>query len=168
LYCYIVVTVLTPQPRKPHTCNSIFTHSDLAESWTLGVKQHRRLQAAEMRYLRRVDQKTRRDKVRNQTIRTVLDVKSLQSQIQQMQFRCFCHVVRKPESRHPRMAWEARYECTRTRGRPRTKWQDNNIQNALLKKGVDWRQARTRTQDREIWHALCQTSTPDGRRGSSK
>jgi hypothetical protein len=23
LYCYIVVTVLTPQPRKPHTCNNM-------------------------------------------------------------------------------------------------------------------------------------------------
>jgi hypothetical protein len=34
---------------------------------------------------------------------------------------------------YPRMAWEARYEGRRTRGRPRTKWQDN-IQNALLEK----------------------------------
>jgi hypothetical protein len=50
-----------------------------AESWTLEAKQHSRLQAAEMRYLRRVEQKTRRDKVRNQTIRMALNVKPLQS-----------------------------------------------------------------------------------------
>jgi hypothetical protein len=31
----------------------------------------------------------------------------------------------------------------------------DNIQNALLEKGVDWSQARSRAQDRKIWHALC-------------
>jgi hypothetical protein len=112
-----------------------------------------------MRYLRRVKQKIRRDKVRNQTIRMAMDVKPLQSQ---MQLRWFGHVVRMPESRYPRMAWEAQYEGRRTRGIPRTKWQDD-IQNALLEKGVDWRQARSGAQDRKIWRALCQTSTPDGR-----
>jgi hypothetical protein len=120
-----------------------------------------------MRYLRRVEQKTRKDKVHNQMIQMALNVKPLQSQIQQMQLRWFGHVVRMPESWYPRMAWEARYEGRRTRGRPRTKWQDN-IQNALLEKGVDWRQARSQAQDRKIWHALCLTSTPDGRRGSNK
>jgi hypothetical protein len=52
-----------------------------AKSWTLGAKQHNRLQAAEMMYLRRVEQKTRRDKMRNQTIHRALNVKPLQSQI---------------------------------------------------------------------------------------
>jgi hypothetical protein len=77
------------------------------ESWTLGAKQHSRLQAAEMRYLQRVEQKTRKDKVHNQMIQMALNVKPLQSQIQQMQLRWFGHVVRMPESRYPRMAWEA-------------------------------------------------------------
>jgi hypothetical protein len=85
-----------------------------------------------MRYLRRVEQKTRRNKVRNQMTWMALKMKPLQSQIQQM----VGHVVRMPESRNPRMVWEARYKGRRTRGRPRTKWQDN-IQNALLKKGMD-------------------------------
>jgi hypothetical protein len=81
--------------------------------------------------------------------------------------RWFGHVARMSESGYPRMAWEVRYEGRRTRGRPRIKWQDN-IQNALLEKGVDWRQARSRAQDRKIWHALCRNSTLDGRRGSTK
>jgi hypothetical protein len=56
----------------------------------------------------------------------------------------------------------------RTRGRPWTKWQDN-IQNALLEKGVDWRQARSPAEDRKVRHALCRTlKTPDGRRRSTK
>jgi hypothetical protein len=84
-----------------------------------------------------------------------------------MQLHWFGHVARMPESRNPRMVWEARYKGRRTRGRPRTKWQDN-IQNALLEKGVDWRQALSRAQDRKRWQALCQTSTPDGSRGSTK
>jgi hypothetical protein len=48
---------------------------------------HSRIQAAEMRYLQRVQQKTRRDKVCSQTIRMALNAKPLQSQIQQMQLR---------------------------------------------------------------------------------
>jgi hypothetical protein len=95
---------------------------------------------AEIRYLRREEQKTRRDKVCNQMIQMALNVKPLQSQIQQMQLRWFRHVVRMPQSRYPRMVWEDQYEGRRTRGRPRTTWQDN-IQNALLEKGMDWRQA---------------------------
>jgi hypothetical protein len=120
-----------------------------------------------MRYLWREEQKIRRDKVCNQTIRMALNVNPLQSQIQQMQLCWFGHVVRVPESRYPCMAWEARYEGRRTRGRLRTKWQDS-IQSALLEKGVDWRQARSRAQDRKRWHSLCQTSTCDGRRGLTK
>jgi hypothetical protein len=81
----------------------------------------------------RVDQKIRRDKVHNQVIRMALNMKPLQSQIQQMQLRRFGHVARMTESGYPRMAWEAGYEGRRTRDRPRTKWQDN-IQNALLEK----------------------------------
>ncbi|KAF6213851.1 hypothetical protein GE061_011575 [Apolygus lucorum] len=47
------------------------THS--SESWALSSKHRSRLQAVEMRYLRRVEGKTRRDRVRNQTIRSSLD-----------------------------------------------------------------------------------------------
>jgi hypothetical protein len=33
--------------------------------------------------------------------------------------------------------------------------------------GSNWRRyKKTREQDRKIWHALCQTSIPDGRKGS--
>jgi hypothetical protein len=145
--------------RRPSLPETTLTYS--AESWTL------ELQAAEMRYIRRVKQKTRSDKVSNQTFRMAMNVNPLQSQIQQMQLSWFGHVVRTLESRYPRMAWEARYEGRRTRGRPRTKCQDD-IQNALLEKGVDWRQARSRVQERKMWHSVCQTSTPDGRRGSTK
>jgi hypothetical protein len=121
-----------------------------AELWTLGAKQDSRLQAAEMRYLQRVEQKTRRAKVRNQMIRKALNVKPLQSQIQ---LRWFGHVVRMPKSRYPCMVWEARYEGRRTIGTPRNKLQDN-IQNALLEKGVDWRQAQSRAQDRWLFAKL--------------
>ncbi|KAI5747504.1 hypothetical protein M8J77_015356 [Diaphorina citri] len=48
-----------------------------SETWTLITKHKSRLQAAEMKYLRRVEDKTRRDRIRNQTIRDSLNVEPL-------------------------------------------------------------------------------------------
>ncbi|KAF6215611.1 hypothetical protein GE061_010367 [Apolygus lucorum] len=141
------------------------THS--SESWALSSKHRSRLQAVEMRYLRKVEGKTRRDRVRNQTIRSSLDVQPLQTKIEEAQLRWFGHVVRMPDSRYPRRAWEARYSGRRSRGRPRIKWEDN-VQRALGERGVSWRHARSKANNKKEWRALCKTSTPQGTRGPTK
>jgi hypothetical protein len=92
--------------------------------------------------------------------RMALNVKPLQSQIQQMLLRWFGHVARMPESR-----WRGSLDTTveepkadlGPNGRTTSRMHCSRLETGLL-----------RAQDRKIWHALCQTSTSDGRRGSTK
>jgi len=61
----------------------------------------------EMRYLRRIEGKTWRDKVRNQTIRLGLGAMPLQS-IEESQLRWFGHVCRMNNERYPK--WRGRQD----------------------------------------------------------
>jgi hypothetical protein len=137
------------------------------ESWAMTTTHKSQLQASEMRYLRKVVQVTRKDKVRNQTVRHGLEVQPLQNRVEQSQLRWFGHVCRMGIERPPKKAWEARKQGSRPPGRPRIQWEDN-IRQALRDRGIDWNQARKKTVDRIGWRSLWMTSTPQGRRGMIK
>ncbi|KAF6212004.1 hypothetical protein GE061_012522 [Apolygus lucorum] len=125
-----------------------------SESWTTTSRHTSRIQASEMRYLRRVEGKSRRDRVRNQTIRSNLHVDPLNRRVEEAQLRWFGHVVRMPDHRQPRMAWEARFPGRRSIGRPRRRWEEN-VQDSLQARGVQWGRARALAEDRKGWSALC-------------
>jgi hypothetical protein len=75
----------------------ILTYS--SESWTITPQLHSRLQASEMKYLRRTVNKTRRDRIRHQTIRNSLQLEPLSSYIKSNQLRCYGHMVRMSENK---------------------------------------------------------------------
>jgi hypothetical protein len=52
------------------------------ESWTLLDTHRSKIQASEMRFLRRVEKVTKRDRIRNQVIREQLQVEPLQERIE--------------------------------------------------------------------------------------
>jgi hypothetical protein len=52
------------------------------ESWTLLDTHRSKIQASEMRFLRRVEKVTKRDRIRNQVIGEQLQVESLQERIE--------------------------------------------------------------------------------------
>jgi hypothetical protein len=64
----------------------------------------------EVRYLRRIERKTQRDKVRNQTIRLGLGAMPLQSTIEESQLKRFGHVCIMNNERYPKMSWQARQQ----------------------------------------------------------
>jgi len=88
------------------------------ESWPLTVKQHSKLEATEMVYLRKLEGKTKRGIMRNQTIRAVLKIETLQHQIETTHLRWFGHVYRMEEETIPKKVWQAP-EGKRLKERPR-------------------------------------------------
>lgn len=60
-----------------------------SESWALTTKRSSKLQAQEMGNLRAVAGKTRRDRVRNTTIRLKLDIQTPQETVKRSQIRWF-------------------------------------------------------------------------------
>nr|CAH7719228.1 unnamed protein product [Callosobruchus chinensis] len=61
-----------------------------------------------MKYLRGVKGVTRRDKIRNEVIRSELGVKPVLQKIEENQLKWFGHLVRMDVTRPVTMVWQAR------------------------------------------------------------
>jgi hypothetical protein len=57
------------------------------------------IQACEMRFLRRIEGKTRRDRIRNKIIRETVGVQPIQEYIERTQLRWYGHVNRMDDKR---------------------------------------------------------------------
>jgi hypothetical protein len=76
------------------------------ESWTIASRHISRIQALEMKFLRRVVGKTRLDQIRNTRIREELEQKPLQNQIQEKQLKWFGHVSRWTQIENQNSYWK--------------------------------------------------------------
>src|SRR3978361_2503324 len=77
------------------------------ESWVLTQRQKSRIQATEMKFLRRVRKVTRRDKMRNTKIREELGVAAITDFIEQRQLGWWGHLQRMSDNRPVKQVWEA-------------------------------------------------------------
>ncbi len=102
-------TVLTP----------ILIHG--SESWVLTAADRSRIQAAEMRPIRAMVGKTRRDRVRNIEVREEVGVCPILNRIDVAHLRWLGHIERMNEERVARGCWEWRPDGRRPTGRPRKK-----------------------------------------------
>jgi hypothetical protein len=71
-----------------------------------------------MRYLRKNEGKTKKERIRNQTISMEFGIISLKKMIELAQYRWFGYVVRMEDERYCRMAWQATMQGKRPKGRP--------------------------------------------------
>jgi hypothetical protein len=90
-----------------------------AEIWPLTTKHESRIIATEMKLLRRIVEKTTRDKWRNNRIRETLDQETILNYIKRRSIKWYVHVLRMQGYRTPKQSMEARREKRRGRRRPR-------------------------------------------------
>ena len=124
-----------------------------AESWPLTTKNQSKITAAEMKFLRRIKNKTKRDRIRNTQIREELKQGPLLQRIHKKQLQWYGHITRMDKSRIPKQVHEAREWGQRTRGRPRQSWM-NNINNFAQKKGKSLAEITRIAQNREAFKKL--------------
>ena len=133
-----------------------------AETWTLTKRLKSRIQAAEMRILRLIYGVTRRDRVRNDTIRAAFNVTSILSVIEKSQLRWFGHVIRMDESRDVKRMykWDPSVNTRRKRplGRPRKRWKDG-IKEITNRELESLREAEEIATDRVEWRSLTKRLT---------
>lgn len=118
-----------------------------AESWTLHKKLESRLVAAEMRYLRKAVGKTRRDHIRNNTVREELKQEPIKDIVERRGLGWLGHLARMNEGRKAKEVWRARPTGRRTRGRPRIEWEEY-ITGVVRRRGKTLGEVQRMAQDR--------------------
>ena len=135
------------------------------ESLALYEKHFSKITAVEMRYMRRMARKNRRDRIRNERIREkVRQRKTMVNIIEEWQLRWFGHVRRMGEDRKAKQAYEMRVEGRYGRGRPRIMWEDG-IQRIGQKHGRTLAEMRRLCEDRTEWWKWTERGYPDARKG---
>lgn len=118
-----------------------------AETWTIDHKHKGKLLATEMDFWRRSSRKSRKDRVRNSTIRDIMEVrKDIVEVIEEKRLSWFGHVKRMEDSRIPKRILEWHAEGRRGRGRPKERWM-NGVQQSMNRRNLKEDDA----MDREIW-----------------
>ena len=90
--------------------NSIYKPTLLygSESWPINSKIKNQITSAEMKYLRRVAKKTRRDHERSSKIREELGVRQITIELEDKQLKWYGHMKRMGKEKLPRKIWEAK------------------------------------------------------------
>jgi len=95
-----------------------------SEAWVLKKREEQRLEAVQMKFLRRLLGITKLDKEKNQCIREKTGAQNIVTEIKQYQKKWLQHVQRMDRNRLPRQALKYRPEGRRNIGRPKKRWRD--------------------------------------------
>ncbi len=120
------------------------------ELWVMTERMRSRVQAAEMRFLRRVAEVRRIDRIRNSVIRESLNIEPLLLKIEKSQLRWFGHVLRMPTNRLPQRVYSAQPTGRRPVGRPRRSWRVH-LNGLCDRLGVSSTGVQTVAVDRDLW-----------------
>ena len=132
----------------------ILTYS--LETITLTRRDNSKLQAAEMKFLRTMIQKTRKDKIRNEKIREEVKIEdSILQKIQKSRLKWFGHVNRMSANKTARREYVREIRGRRPVGRPRKKWTDL-VKEDVQERGQNWERIVKEEwfMDRQRWKGL--------------
>jgi hypothetical protein len=94
-----------------------------SETWRLSENNKRRVEATEMDALRRSSRISRKERIRNVTIRQQIGLeKTIIKEIEQNQLIWYGHVQRMAEERLPKIALKWMPKQKRAQGRPKKNW----------------------------------------------
>jgi hypothetical protein len=113
--------------RKLNIYNTLIKSSLLhgSDTWRLTENDKRRVEAAEMDALRRSCRISRKDRIRNVTIRQQIGLEeTIIKEMEQNQLICYGHVQRMAERRLPKIALKWMPKQRRARGRPKKNWME--------------------------------------------
>lgn len=96
-----------------------------SENWTLNRSDRRKIETAEMKFLRSVAGVTILDKKRSEDIRKDLNIFNLTNRIDNMRNNWYEHVKRMPTDRIPQLLLKYKPIGHRNVGRPFTRWEDS-------------------------------------------
>ena len=129
-----------------------------AETWTLRRTEENKLLTTEMTCLRRIRGISRRDKIRNNSIREMVGIKkNILETLEERRLRWYGHVRRMQRERIPQKAMTTYVEGKRTKGRQRKRW-IQGVDEALEKRGTTLKGIHQGVYDRELWKAKCRMS----------
>jgi len=103
---------------------------------------------------------SKRDKIRDQTIRLGLGIITLKEMTELAQLRRSGQVTRTVDTPQ----WPSQLEH-RKRDPNKT---PTDLQKILKERGTEWKAVRATARARDRWRAVCKPSTTTGRRGSTK
>lgn len=106
------------------------------------------MNGTEMRFLWRIENKTRLDRIKNEVYREELKVIPIEVTVQQGQLRWFGHVARMGEERLTRNVYEAKEMGRRKKGIPRKTWNEK-VRKACEATGERWEEARRKLRTDE-------------------
>ena len=154
----------------PRDCKITIYHTILkpillygSEVWSLTTRTESKLQAAEMRVLRTIKGVTRKDRIRNTTIRAELQVPPLLEEIERNRLRWYGHVMRMDDNKKPKRYLMWKPEGKRPAGRPRKRWIEG-VEVALGNRETSAQEVKTNKKydDRRDWRGFLRGSLTDG------
>ena len=95
-----------------------------SEAWVLKKREEQRLEAAQMKFLRRLLGITKLDKEKNQCIREKTGAQNIVKEIKQYQEKWLQHQQRMDTNRIPKQALRYKPKRRRNIRRPRKRWRD--------------------------------------------
>jgi hypothetical protein len=104
-----------------------------------------------MRFLRKIEGKMRRDRIRNKIMRETVGVQPIQEYVERSQLRWYGHVNRMDDKRIIKRVYEAR-EIEEAKGM--TKENMEWLKEVTRKKGITWKEVERTVNDREKWKSV--------------